>query len=239
MATTRLKLTASDLKDIVNPTDDPKLFRYGNDPKLMSEEKVEKLMEMEEGSVLSACPEHYRKIASGKADGQYLTDRQVGASAGQTEFYLAFFPVVPGSVRLYLNYDRYGLPWRSRGHAQAMAASGYTVDNATGKVTLATGLSQGDVLLADYRHDAGEKFQTLRSLVLKSCRKELYVMFPNWTDASEVVEAMRDEITEKLLTFTAGEEPSGVSEIDDVDFLVETRKSNRATIYVNSMRGGL
>lgn len=239
MPTSRLKITAQELKEMVNPTDDPKLFRFGNsNPNLMSEEKVDRLMEAEEVDILSAVPEHYRELAMGRVTGQYLTDRQMGAAGGETLLQLGLFPVLDGTVTLFKNFSRYGIPWRNRRREHAMAAGGFVINPATGVVTLHTPLAGGDVVLADYRHDAGQKLISLRSLVLKSARKELYVRFPNWTDSADIVTQMREDISDKLLQFI-GDEDRGVAEIDDMQLLVESRQNLRDTIMVNQMRGGL
>lgn len=239
MPTKILKLTAAQLKEYVNPTDDPALFRYGNGPRLMPESAVDRLLQTRENNVLSALPEHYRDVASGNADGVYLTDVKLGAAGGETDLQLPFVPAVDGSVLLYKNYTANGEPWESRTRQNAMTPAEFTVDETTGEVLLTTPLSKGDSVIVEYRHDAGATFLTLVDLVLCSARLELYSRFTNWNDATNVITEMREVVDNALFAFNQGDRPQGISEIDDVKFVIETRKNNRNTMKRPYMRGAL
>ena len=187
MPTTTLQLTPAELKAKVNPTDDLNLFRYGNAPGLMSESAVLTLLETEEHAILSQLPEHYRQIIAGKSYGEILTNPDLGAAGGETEFTVAFTPVT--DLVLYKNFrEEYGLPWESRRREHALTVTtDYTVNLTTGEITLTEALEEEDTLIADYHHTAGTVFVTARDLVLKSARLELRTMMPNWNDGTDTI----------------------------------------------------
>lgn len=239
MPTTLLKITADELKAMVNPADDPALFRYGNDPELMSEASVISLIEKKERGVLSQLPEHYRNIVGGTVDGQILLHKDIGARGGETTLQLAFYPVVEDTPLLYLNYLDHEMPWGSRGYDQAMDSGGYSVNDATGVVTLTAALSRGDQVFADYKHDGGALIESVRDLVLEQARVELYSAFPNWSGGNDTITDLQELIDNKILSFNLGERPRGIAEIDNLEFVVETRKSNRHTIKMPYMRGAI
>ena len=239
MPTTILQLTAAELKSVVNPTDDSALWRYGDAPGMMSETAVDTLLEKEEKNFLSALPEHYRNIVFGDVSGEILTHHELGARGGELTLQLAYYPIMEDTLVLYKNYWSNDLPWESRSYDEALTeTTDYTVNLTTGVITLNAALEQGDAVFAEYRHDAGEMFGTVRDLVLKAARLELYSMFPNWNDATDVIQEMREVVDNKILAFNAGEDAKGIAEIDNIHFVIETRKSRRNTLKLPFMRGG-
>ena len=241
MPTSTLQLTAAELKAKVNPTDDSSLFRYGTAPGLMSESTVLNLLETEEQGILSQMPEHYRQIIDGKSYGEILTDPDLGAREGETAFTVAFSPIVENSLLVYKNFrTEYNLPWESRRREHALTVTtDYTVDLEAGVITLVEALEEEDTLVVDYHHTAGSVFVTARDLVLKAARLELYTMFPNWNDATNVITEAREYIDNKIFAFNAGEDAKGMGEIDRVSYIIETRKSRRETKKLPFMRGAI
>ena len=238
--TTTLKLTAADLAGMVNLTGENQLLRYGNEPGIPTEAKLVNILEIEERSILSSLPEHYRRVITGEISGEILVNSELGARGGETTLQVAFYPIVADSLILYKNYFDNELPWESRSYDYALTeVTDYTVNEATGAITLTEALESGDFVYAEYRHNAGEMFITVRDLVLKAARLELYLVMPNWNDSTDTIREMREGIDNKIFAFNAGEDAKGVSEIDDVKFVKETRKSRRETKKLPWMRGAI
>lgn len=229
------------LKGKVNPTDNDHLFQYGDVPGRMSEAAVLELLQLKENNGLSSSPEHYRNILMGESRGEILTDPNLGARGGELSLQLAFYPLVADSLVLYKNFSTDNLmPWESRKREYALVeTTDYTVNETTGAITLVTALAEADTVVADYRHDGGELFVTMRDLVLKMARKELYFMFPNWAGEVNVLTELREEIEAKFFEFNSGDNPKGIGEIDQVHYLVETRKSRREGLRRPYMQGAL
>src|SRR5690606_32386618 len=118
---------------------------------------------------------------------EILVDKDLGARGGETALQLAFYPALDNTIVLYLNYFDNNLPWESRSYDYAMAAADFSLDSATGAITLTTALEQGDFVYAEYRHDGGDLFESVRDLVLEQSRVELYSMFANWNGAGETL----------------------------------------------------
>jgi len=237
MPTSILKLTSGEFLKYINPTGDSNVISFESGPGKMSEADAEELLEDEEKNMLSMIHEHYRQVITGRVLGEILTDPDVGAFAGQDAFQLSFAPMVPSSLVLFKNYASKRKPWVSRTRADAMSSSEYTITEA-GELELVTPLAEGDTLVAAYRHDAGEMFTSVRSLVLKAARVELHERIGLFNDDGNVLTESREWILNQVQLWN-GDKPKGIGEIDDVNFVpsAETRRDQRKTLKIAFMGG--
>jgi len=146
--------------------------------------------------------------------------------------------MVADSLLLFKNYSTTTRPWISRRRSDAMTISDYTLDATTGIITLATPLSEGDSVIGAYKHRAGRKFASVRQLVLKAVRLELYTMFPHWSEAGDVIREAREAIENQIIMYGTGNEAKGIGEIDDAAFVQETREDKRSHSMRMPFMGG-
>ena len=242
MPTTNLQLTPQELKDIVNPTGSSDGWRYGSEQGLMTEAKALNLLQVfGEDWILDRLPESYGEIIRGRVDGEHLTETPMGARAGQTALQTTFYPIESGSLRLYKNFNFQTKNWRNRSYSDdslLVETTDYTVDEATGAITLVSALSNGDRVIADYKHTGGSLISTVRVLALKAARIELYTQFPKYNENNDNLNQLQQNIIEELESFYAPDGSArGINYIDKMVMVRDTRKSKRKGYRMPFLRG--
>jgi hypothetical protein len=154
-----LALTAADLQAYVQPCNESSTFLIGEDGE-MSEAEAIGFLKMAEDMVLSRVPNRYRQLMR-RVDGEVLVRR---ARGGETSASTGLAPV--SGLELWKNWS--AGRWDDREPEEALVSGvDYTIDEATGVVTLTTALERGDRLWAAYDHAAGARFPMLRDVALR------------------------------------------------------------------------
>jgi hypothetical protein len=250
MATTVFGLTAANLQAKLMPKASDRSFRIGNgatdDLSIATAE--DDILATAEDRVLSHLPERYRPLMT-RVEGEVLT---ASAREGQTVLTTGLKPLVAGSLRLYSNFPRTAV-WSERefdpdpAHttvAQAdgtrfpLPAAAFAVVDATGVVTLSTGLRQGDRVWAFYRHTAGSTFRVLRGFALTYAAIEVSRRF-NYFKTVDGVDRYRDWNIDADLFFKNKGEDFGVSEIDALVLVSESETRGNAASRLGDIMAGL
>lgn len=248
MPSTVLQLTAADVKRRENPQDIDGLFTYG-DSESISEAYLDEIIAEQEDVVISGLPEGYAELARGEVTGEILTQEAVGTQLSTLQ--LSLFPVVTGSVVLYVDYGGalYGdagtfpsynpnkRPYSDRKLADRYDTDNYTVNLTTGAVTLSPALTEGQSVYADYRHTATQKAKMLRHVCLVLISAEIYQTFPNYNVQQQDVRQMREAALAMLGGLYGDGKPSGIQLFDQVKLVDETRKSERKALKIPLMNG--
>lgn len=161
-------ITPADLQAKLVPVahEDEQSFTIGDDGDL-STAAAEEIIAAAEEIVLSRLPKRYRQLCRA-VDGEILVARAVG---GELTLATGLAPLVPGSLRLWKNFpdDRV---WSILDQSLAMSG-GYTVQDSTGAITLASPLGKGDRLWASYRHLAAPRLAGVRHVALSLAAVEV------------------------------------------------------------------
>lgn len=160
LATTVFKLVATDLVAKIAPVDGGQRFTVGTPGDISEAVAVNEILQPAENRVLMRLPGRLRALCT-HVDGEFLTRYSAAGATGPFSFGL-----VPASnVRVWVNFPGY-VTWGQRGHVAPLASSAYTVTNGL-TLTLATGLREGQTLVAEYDHaGAAGALPELRDIVL-------------------------------------------------------------------------
>lgn len=151
-----LNVLPTDVKKRLNPTNAPGRF-LGQDSTVNVADVQDSCDEWAE-TVLSRIPAMYLGFSERSDKGEILVQ---SASGGETSVKLGLTPVVPGTVRIYVNLP---VPWYSR--QASLALSGCTVDETTGIVTLPAPLRLDDTVVGEYHHTAMSECSLLRRITV-------------------------------------------------------------------------
>lgn len=234
MPTPILQLTAEDAKRRLNPLDEDGLFNYGAGTNI-PEPLIDEICAEQEDVVISAAPEQYAMLARGEVEGEILCKETLG---GETTLQLGLFPVLVGTVRLYVGYGHSTRPYSDRKVADRLSSDAYSVNTTTGLVTLATPLPSGQSVHADYEHTATYKAKLLRHVALMLVTAEIYETFPMFANEDGVVERTRTAAFARLeALYTDSGAASGVQLFDKLKLESETRRDERKALKMPLLGG--
>lgn len=205
-----------------------------------------------EAVVLSTIPEMYRQMTR-EIKGETVVEM---AYSGQTTFTLGLFPVVTGSLALYLDFGQatsgfdqsfsnlpavnrystgggaYGtqgrIPYSFRDVYDRMASTKYSVDNATGVVTLLDGytLRGGSKLYADYQHEGMSRCHNLRDIAIRLAAANFGTSLAGITDgARDFLMQLESNAMNQLYALMRGE--AGIDMLDQIKLVDETRQGGK------------
>jgi hypothetical protein len=238
-----LGLEAADVAERLNLLDAGGLFRVGDDA--VEEGTVLRALAQNVDLVVSSVPEHYRRILR-SVQGERVV---AAAVAGQSEAWLFGGPRVEElqrglpdgaqvlNVRLFHNWNRAGggaagfgiggrRPYAERLPSDRVAAGRYTVDGATGKITLVGWtLGDGDTLHADYDHTAASRCEVLRKIALDLTVAQLRADMPHATERWVDLETEGRAAKAQLMSLM--DSVVGIDLFDQLDLEVETRSGSR------------
>lgn len=244
-----LKLTADDVIRRENPQLADGLLNYG-DSETISEAYLAEIIAEQEDVAISGLPEGYAEFARGEVTGEILTAEATGTQL--TTLQLTLFPVVSGSVVLYVDYGggMYGdagtfpsynpnkRPYSDRKLADRYDSTKYSVNNTSGAVTMSPALTEGQSVYADYQHTATQKIKMLRHVVLVLVSAEIYSTFPQFNREQREATVMRESALTMLGNlYGDGGRPSGIQGFDKIKLVDETRKSERKALKIPLMGG--
>ena len=236
-ATPLFGLTAEHIKTRANPLNDPNLMQYDDDSTaITSAELYDQALESEQ-MVASFLPEKYRALLRSVTGEIVVAD----AVEGQTLFRLSLRPVLAADnpdagasgPAFYLDFGRlgsasHGVPlYRARAREDRMPATAYTLVPATGVVTLATPLAQGQTIHADYRHGHAPLIKSLAGIIRDHAVASLFVRYPSLNDKGvEAADRMERSVKTRIDSFFGIDGTvSGIDVFDEIRLIDETRSS--------------
>lgn len=223
MATEVLKLTAADLEFKIVPVAGEYTFSIGDDVgDSMTTARAEEVLLTAERRVLGRLPAKYARLVL-RIDGEMLAYQAAG---GETSFTTGLNPI--SNLRLWKNFT-FKSGWKTRSAYDAMNEGDYTVNDSTGAITLVDALNRGDQLIADYDHQAGADFLTLRHVVLSLAAAEVSRMFAYFENV-EGFERFEQWETNAWMEIN---KMKGIPEIDRLRLFDETDEDDHFSAVLN------
>jgi hypothetical protein len=247
MPSTHLQITAADVKRRLNPLNEAGLFDFG-DGTGIAESDLDEIIAEQEDVLISCVPEQYAVIARGTVEGEILCKEAVG---GELTLQCSLFPVVTDTLHLYRDYGWQSIdgvfplinpnrrPYSDRKVADRLESDEFSVNVTTGAVTLATALTAGQSVHADYQHTATYKSKLLRHICLVLVSAEIYETFPSFAPEEGAAVRIREEAQAKINALYASDgRASGVQLFDKMKLEGETRRDERKALKI-PLLGGL
>lgn len=207
-----LNIAPADIRKKLNPTNEPMGF-LGANSAIDASDVVESIEEWEE-TVLSRLPQRYQALLT-RVDGETLTR---SATGGETKFTLGLKPV--SNVILYREF-------RCQAWSERTAFDRYenfTVEPATGAISLGESLTLGMNLLAEYDHGAlpGCKLlkRIIKDIVAAEWARRLYPDDERFDRYAEWEQQAFGDIARMKKT---DDGRLGIRMFDDLDLINETR----------------
>lgn len=219
-------LTATDIQKKIQPLNGEWTFQIGT-PGDLSAADCEAIIAIQEDRVLSALPDKHRKLMR-RVDGEVLTRY---ATAGQATLKTGLTPVVVGSLALYVDFPE-ALAWADRNPSHALELAAFSLNSASGIITLVTPLKEGQRVAAEYEHGAASKNLWLRELVVTYSAVEIARRFAYFRTAEGVerFDAWEAQADRFLGEMRRSQRP-GVEGIETLKLIDEIRPNSWAKFF--------
>jgi hypothetical protein len=226
-----LDLSTEDVAKFLNPTNNANRFIIGEDEGQIPAATVETHLAWADDYVISRLPEKYRRHVE-EVLGEIIVPF---ATAGQATAKLGLLPLTEDSVRLYLNWPA-TINYSNRSPSEAMSADAYSVNLTTGAVALATPLSRGDIVIADYGHSAFKDCLYLRKIALLFVQAQLVRDLGAFADRESRAEGIERQAYTDLDRLKTGQ--AGIQMIDRLKLMAEYETRNDSGVVEFGVQGG-
>jgi hypothetical protein len=178
MASAVFSITAAEMQAKITPSEGEYEFSIGSGGDLESA-ALDEIVNQCEHEVLGYLKLKYQQLVR-RVDGEVAVR---SAAGGETVLQAGLFPVTAGTLKVYINFPS-RKAWRERQPRHALPAGEYSVDNATGAVTLVNALAEGDSAWLAYEHGAAAKLLDLRKDTMNLAAAEIARRFAYFRSAS-------------------------------------------------------
>ena len=227
MAST-LGITTANIQAKLAPVSGSLVFSIGDTAAdSLSSSECLAIIEAQEQRAFSLLAERQRQLVSGIVDGEVVARRSI---EGQTEYQLSVYPVVTGSVSVYVNLPK-NVAWKDRKLSHRF--TDFVIDTATGELTLGSAPDANSLIVVHYRHSNQSAYTWIKECVRSFVALEIsrrYSFFRT-TDGQERFEGWEAQSLGTLKDIAKSGQ-TGVDALDELQLIDDVRPDMYRQFFV-------